>query len=70
MSKNESMTLELKNNDLLSNVFQYIYKHKHIFNNTQCKIHSRHIIMDMVTLLCIWCIEDNTGLCQKKHMTQ
>ena len=39
----DSMTLELKKNYVLINDLQYIYKHKHIFNNTQCKIHNRHI---------------------------
>ena len=28
---------------VLINDLQYIYKHKHIFNNTQCKIHNRHV---------------------------
>ena len=37
------MTLELKKNYVLINDLQYIYKHKYIFNNTQCKIHYRHI---------------------------
>ena len=33
----------IKKNYILINDLQYIYKHKHIFNNTQCKIHNRHI---------------------------
>ena len=37
------MTLELKTNYVLITDLQIIYKHKHIFNNTQCKIHNRHI---------------------------
>ena len=37
------MTLELKTNYVLINDLQYIYKHKHLFNNTQCKIHHRHM---------------------------
>ena len=37
------MTLELKTNYVLIYDLQYIYKHKHIFNNTQCKIHNTHI---------------------------
>ena len=35
------MTLELKKKYVLINVFQYTYKH--LFNNTQCKIHNKHI---------------------------
>ena len=46
------MPLELKKKYVLINDLQYIYKHKHLFNNTQCKIHNRHttghIIMHMV----------------------
>ena len=49
------MPLELKKSYVLINDLQYIYKHKHIFNNNQCKIHNRHmchttghIIMHMV----------------------
>ena len=49
------MTLELKTNYVLINDLQHIYKHKHIFNNTQCIIHNihlchntGHIIMHMV----------------------
>ena len=37
------MTLELKKNSVLIYDLQYIYKHKHLFNNTQCKIHNRHM---------------------------
>ena len=48
------MTLELKTNYVLINDLQYIYKHKPLFNNTQCKIHNRpmsyygHIFMRVV----------------------
>ena len=34
---NDSMTLELKKTYVLIIDLQYIYKHRHIFNNTQCK---------------------------------
>ena len=37
------MSLELNTNYVLINDLQYIYKHKHIFNNTQFKIHNRHV---------------------------
>ena len=37
------MTLELKKNYVLLYDLQYIYKHKHLFNNAQCKIHNRHM---------------------------
>ena len=46
------MTLELKQNYVIINDLQYIYKHKHLFNNTQCKINNRqmsyHIIMHVI----------------------
>ena len=37
------MTLEFKTNYVLINDLQHIYKHKHLFNNTQCKIPNRHM---------------------------
>ena len=37
------MTLELTKYYVLIKDLEYIYKHKHLFNNTQCKIHNRHM---------------------------
>ena len=37
------MTLELKKKYVLMYGLQYIYKHKHIFNNTQWEFMSRHM---------------------------
>ena len=37
------MTLELKKKSVLIYDLQYIFKHKHLLNNTQCKIHNRHM---------------------------
>ena len=38
------MTLELTKYYVLIKDLEYIYKHKCLFNNTQCKIHNRHVI--------------------------
>ena len=68
---NDSIIIITKNKiDLLINDLQYIYKYKHIFNNTQLKIHNRHmssyechIIMHMVHWGEYWAV-------LKKHMPQ
>ena len=53
------MTLELKKNVLINDL-QYIYKH--LFNNTQCKIHNRHTVCHNTGHIIIWFIEKSTGL--------
>ena len=55
------MTLESKQNYVLINDLEYIFKHKHLFNNTQCKIHNRHMLYHR-SHLSMWFIEENTGL--------
>ena len=56
MCLNDSMTFKFKTNYVLINDLQSIYKHKHIFNNTQCKIHNRHIITLVKLLLNNWAL--------------
>ena len=52
-----SMTLELKQNYVLINDLQYIYKHKHIFNNhshqSKYKIIKKKQGNRVILLLCI-----------------